>query len=66
MDLVCLKYPWEVVIDSLHQTFANNDIDSEKDVDMRLSSLIASLSVPIYLVVTREFNDIFFFIIMFV
>ena len=31
-----------------------------------LSSLIASISVPVYLVVTSQFNDIFFFIIMFV
>ena len=31
-----------------------------------LSSLTASISVPVYLVVTGQFNDIFFFIIMFV
>ena len=31
-----------------------------------LSSLIASLSVPVYLLVTGQFKDIFFFIIMFV
>ncbi len=31
-----------------------------------LSSLTASISVPVYLVVTSQFNDIFFFIIMFV
>ena len=31
-----------------------------------LSSLIASVSVPVYLLVTGQFKDIFFFIIMFV
>ena len=31
-----------------------------------LSSLIASVSVPVYLLVTDQFKDIFFFIIMFV
>ena len=31
-----------------------------------LSSLIASISVPVYLLVTGQFKDIFFFIIMFV
>ena len=31
-----------------------------------LSSLIASISVPVYLLITAQFNDIFFFIIMFV
>ena len=31
-----------------------------------LSSLIASISVPVYLLVIGQFNDIFFFIIMFV
>ena len=31
-----------------------------------LSSLIASVSVPLYLLVTGQFKDIFFFIIMFV
>jgi len=31
-----------------------------------LSSLIASISVPIYLLVTSQFNDVYFFIIMFV
>ena len=31
-----------------------------------LSSLIASVAVPVYLLVTSQFNDIYFFIIMFV
>ena len=31
-----------------------------------LSSLIASISIPIYLIVTSKFDEIFFFIIMFV
>ncbi|MBD1139829.1 glycerol-3-phosphate 1-O-acyltransferase PlsY [Pelagibacterales bacterium SAG-MED38] len=31
-----------------------------------LSSLIASISIPVYLLVTVQFKDIFFFIIMFV
>ena len=31
-----------------------------------LSSLIASISVPVYLLFTAQFNDVFFFIIMFV
>ena len=31
-----------------------------------LSSLIASISVPVYLLITIQFNDVFFFIIMFV
>jgi len=31
-----------------------------------LSSLIASISIPIYLLVTSQFNDVYFFIIMFV
>ena len=31
-----------------------------------LSSLIASVSVPVYLLITSQFKDIFFFIIMFV
>ena len=31
-----------------------------------LSSLIASISVPVYLLITVQFNDVFFFIIMFV
>ena len=31
-----------------------------------LSSLIASVSIPVYLLVTGQFKDIFFFIIMFV
>ena len=31
-----------------------------------LSSLIASVSVPVYLLITVQFNDVFFFIIMFV
>ena len=31
-----------------------------------LSSLIASISVPIYLLITSQFNDVYFFIIMFV
>ena len=31
-----------------------------------LSSLIASVSVPVYLLITGQFKDIFFFIIMFV
>ena len=31
-----------------------------------LSSLIASISIPLYLIITSDFNEIFFFIIMFV
>ena len=31
-----------------------------------LSSLIASISIPVYLIITRNFDEIFFFIIMFV
>ena len=31
-----------------------------------LSSLIASMSIPVYLIITSQFNEIFFFIIMFV
>ena len=31
-----------------------------------LSSLIASISIPVYLIVTSQFDEIFFFIIMFV
>ncbi|MDC3007150.1 glycerol-3-phosphate 1-O-acyltransferase PlsY [Candidatus Pelagibacter sp.] len=31
-----------------------------------LSSLIASISIPIYLLITSQFNDVYFFIIMFV
>ena len=31
-----------------------------------LSSLIASISIPIYLIITSQFDEIFFFIIMFV
>ena len=31
-----------------------------------LSSLIASISIPVYLIITSQFNEIFFFIIMFV
>ena len=31
-----------------------------------LSSLIASISIPVYLIITSQFDEIFFFIIMFV
>ena len=31
-----------------------------------LSSLVASISIPVYLIITRNFDEIFFFIIMFV
>ena len=31
-----------------------------------LSSLIASISIPVYLIITNKFDEIFFFIIMFV